>query len=478
MSDYFYNAIRRDITMIQNDTMSFGFQVQGLQGQRPSNIVFTCKETPEIKESLFSVSFDDHIILRSYDEDNDVLTYVLRIPPELTEDIELGRYYYDLQLTVNYDILTLMKGRLTLEYQVTGEAVEPEPPLEYGDEIKYPLDTIPLGTVKIYTEQYISDIAAQIQRILGTDDKYNTQEMSAALIVINNIIYELSEALKIALSDDTPDEIALPDMPSTMDTINGDISDINNAINTITGGSGNIPLSDMAAIIGTCGYSEVLTIIFAQSMVGETWTITDGVNETYTGTVDNTQMTTVTITQKNTEYTISCAGVSAVFTSHGYSSFNLGAASLIILSMESLAMTANTYTDTFGLTYVASASSERFDASQAFNGTKTGDGWRPSSFTSPGWLMLHVPTPCKVKKHTLSMAVGNQQTTILFQGSNDGVSFYTLNTIEIPQNAGSYDIVVESDPFETYTYYRWYYQQNTGTTTTYIQEITFTKVTV
>lgn len=479
MSDYFYNAIRRDIVMIKNDTMSFAFQVQGLGGQTPDNIIFTCKETPDKDTALFSVDLGNHITERSYDSEHDIRTYTLRIPPELTENVEAGRYFYDIQFTVNRDILTLMKGRLTVEYQITGGSVEPEPDYENGDLVKYPLVGIPLGTIKLYTEQYISDIASWINTILvDPNGRYTTQEMSGALSDINDYLLALSAALKTALSDQSPDDIPLPEMPATMTVINGDISDINDAINSITGGSGNIPLSDMAAIIGTCGYTEELTIIFAQSMIGETWTVTDGVNETYTGTVDNTQMATVTLTQTNTEYTISCAGVSAVFTSHGYASFNLGSASLIILSMESLAMIANTYTDTFGLTYVASASSERFDASCAFNGTKTGDGWRPSSFTSPGWLMLHVPTPCKVKKHTLSMSVGNQQTTVLFQGSNDGTTFYTLNTIEIPQSAGSYDIVVESDPFETYTYYRWYYQQNTGTTTTYIQEITFTKITV
>lgn len=279
MSDYFYNAIRRDIVMIKNDTMSFAFQVQGLGGQTPDNIVFTCKETPDKDTALFSVDLGNHITERSYDSEHDIRTYILRIPPELTENVEAGRYFYDIQFTVNRDILTLMKGRLTVEYQITGGSVEPEPDYENGDLVKYPLVGIPLGTIKLYTEQYISDIASWINTILvDPNGRYTTQEMSGALSDINDYLLALSAALKTALSDQSPDDIPLPEMPETMTVINGDISDINDAINAITGGSGNIPLSDMAGIISNSkkmpNFNEVLiadntalssTITFTQS---------------------------------------------------------------------------------------------------------------------------------------------------------------------------------------------------------------------
>ena len=181
MADYFYNAIRRDIVMIKNDTLSFGFQVQGLEGQIPSNIVFTCKETPESVKALFTVSLSDHIQERSYDSETDIRTYVLRIPPELTGKVELGRYFYDIQFTVNYDILTLMIGRLTVSYQVTGGNVDPTPDYENGDNVKYPLIGIPSGTIKLYTEQWISDIATAINEAYDVSGLYTTREMSEAI---------------------------------------------------------------------------------------------------------------------------------------------------------------------------------------------------------------------------------------------------------------------------------------------------------
>lgn len=116
---YFFNPIKRDITMIRGDTMSFGFQIQGLGGQTPRVITFTCKETPESDTDLFSVDLNDHIRERSYDSEHDIRTYVVRIPPILTADLELGRYFYDLQININNDIITLMRGRLSLEYEIS-----------------------------------------------------------------------------------------------------------------------------------------------------------------------------------------------------------------------------------------------------------------------------------------------------------------------------------------------------------------------
>lgn len=119
MQDIAYNPIKRDLTMIKGDTLSFGFQIQGLGETAPTSIDFTCKNTPEDSEALFALSLNDGIVLRSYDAEEDVYTYGVRIPPSMTEDLDTGRYFYDLQLTANDDILTLMIGRLTLEHQIT-----------------------------------------------------------------------------------------------------------------------------------------------------------------------------------------------------------------------------------------------------------------------------------------------------------------------------------------------------------------------
>ena len=211
---YFFNAIRRDISMIRGDTMSFAFQVKGLEGQRPTDIKFTCKETIEDVDPLFICILGESISEISYDPDKDLLTYRVRVRPYQTAALELGRFFYDLELTVNGDIITLMTGRLSLESEITTGTTPVPPSILDGDDIEYPQEDIPVGYMRKYTEQYISDIATAIKAVNGSEDTYNTQEMVAAL-----------------------------------EGIEDDIIDINSAINAITGSSDPIALSDIADTI-------------------------------------------------------------------------------------------------------------------------------------------------------------------------------------------------------------------------------------
>lgn len=208
---YFFNAIRRDISMIRGDTMSFSFQLKGLGGQRPEDIKFTCKETIEDVNPLFILVLGEGVTEISYDPDKDMLTYRVRVRPYQTAELELGRFYYDLELKVNGDIITLMTGRFSLEPEITTGTTPVPPVILDGDDIEYPQEDIPVGNMRKYTEQYISDIAAEIKVINGSEDEYTTQEMIAAL-----------------------------------EGIETDIEGIVTAINTITGSSDPIALADIA----------------------------------------------------------------------------------------------------------------------------------------------------------------------------------------------------------------------------------------
>lgn len=119
--DYFYNVVKKDIIMVQGDTMTFGFQIQGLDGSEPEDIIFTCKENPEDDDAIFTckLSDDDGVWIDSENTTDDIMTYGVRVAPEKTEDLVTGRYFYDLEIDVNNDIFTLMKGRLLIEYDVT-----------------------------------------------------------------------------------------------------------------------------------------------------------------------------------------------------------------------------------------------------------------------------------------------------------------------------------------------------------------------
>lgn len=117
--DAFYNAIRKELTMIKGDTLAFNFQLQGLGGVDPATIYMTCREKPESESYYFQRALSNGVNRIDYDSETDTLTYSVRVRPEDTAELTAGRYYYDLQITVNNDILTLMKGRLNIEWEVT-----------------------------------------------------------------------------------------------------------------------------------------------------------------------------------------------------------------------------------------------------------------------------------------------------------------------------------------------------------------------
>lgn len=203
---YFFNAIRRDISMIRGDTMSFSFQLKGLEGQRPEDIKFTCKETIEDAEPLFTCVLNESITEISYDPEKDLLTYRVRVRPYQTAELDLGRFFYDLELKVNGDIITLMTGRFSLEPEITTGTTPVPPVILDGDDIEYPQEDIPVGYMRKYTEQYISDIATAIKAVNGSEDDYTTQEMSGAISDIGATIVALNERI-VELEGEIPPEI-------------------------------------------------------------------------------------------------------------------------------------------------------------------------------------------------------------------------------------------------------------------------------
>ncbi len=56
-----------------------------------------------------------------------------------------------------------------------------------------------------------------------------------------------------------------------------------------------------------------LFLIFDSSLIGQTWTVTDG-TETYTGTVSSARGATVYLLKLSTTYTVTCGSASAMVT--------------------------------------------------------------------------------------------------------------------------------------------------------------------
>ena len=113
----YLNAIYQDIEMIRNDTLAFNFEITGLQGATPTDVIFYCTDSPN-NTAIFTLDTTSGITLENYDDDTDTLTYSVRIAPEITENLDIARYYYDMTLIYDSDRITLMRGRLDLLYNI------------------------------------------------------------------------------------------------------------------------------------------------------------------------------------------------------------------------------------------------------------------------------------------------------------------------------------------------------------------------
>ena len=102
------------ITMVRGDTLSFSMEIIDLGGDLDS-AYFTCKKDLDSDDVAFQKSIGDGITKVATD------TYTVRIAPDDTYDLDVGRYWYDLVIGKNGDVFTVKHGVLELVYDVTRE---------------------------------------------------------------------------------------------------------------------------------------------------------------------------------------------------------------------------------------------------------------------------------------------------------------------------------------------------------------------
>jgi len=114
------NAIYQDIDMVRGDTLNFNFQLAGL-GNRSAYeelyITFAVAEHYD-DDLLIESTTEDGIALEDYDTAKDTATFSVYLAPNKTKTLDLNRYYYDLQIKNDNNVITLMRGRLTILWDV------------------------------------------------------------------------------------------------------------------------------------------------------------------------------------------------------------------------------------------------------------------------------------------------------------------------------------------------------------------------
>ena len=108
----------RDIKLTRGDTFGFNFAIKDKTGNEPEldAVYFSVKAKPDDTSYVFQKTLNDGITALSGGG------YYVKIEPSDTEDLTGERYYYDLQVNIDDDVFTPLKGRLELKWDVTREA--------------------------------------------------------------------------------------------------------------------------------------------------------------------------------------------------------------------------------------------------------------------------------------------------------------------------------------------------------------------
>jgi hypothetical protein len=116
----FINAIDNNIDMVRGDILAFSFQLAGLKSRSAYVdliVTFAVAEHYD-DESLVEITSGNGIELEDYDTAKDTATFSVSVAPNMTKTLDLNRYYYDLQIKDDNNVITLMRGRLTILWDV------------------------------------------------------------------------------------------------------------------------------------------------------------------------------------------------------------------------------------------------------------------------------------------------------------------------------------------------------------------------
>lgn len=108
------NNTNKNLNMVRGDTLAFGVEIENLN-QDLDTCYFSCKKDADDNDYIFQKSLEDGI------EKVETGVYRIRVAPSDTRLVEVGNYYYDLQIGVNDDIYTVLRGVLKIEREITGE---------------------------------------------------------------------------------------------------------------------------------------------------------------------------------------------------------------------------------------------------------------------------------------------------------------------------------------------------------------------
>lgn len=114
--------MNRDIEFTRGDTYSFTFTLKG-SSEQLSDAFLTVRKNKDDPNIIFQKSLSNGItdegLINSTDDYSGDRLYRVRIAPEDTKTISPNTYVYDLEITKNGDVLTPLKGKMKITYDIT-----------------------------------------------------------------------------------------------------------------------------------------------------------------------------------------------------------------------------------------------------------------------------------------------------------------------------------------------------------------------
>ena len=105
-----------NLEMTKGDTLSFGVKIKNL-AQELDSAFFTVKNNFDDNTFLFQKSLENGVVIDHIDGSD--YYYKVRIAPEDTANLEPKKYYYDLEININGDTFTILKGILDVSFDVS-----------------------------------------------------------------------------------------------------------------------------------------------------------------------------------------------------------------------------------------------------------------------------------------------------------------------------------------------------------------------
>lgn len=105
-----------NFTHVRGDTLAFGIEIIGCS-QDLDSVILSVKKDLDDSDYVLQIQLGDGISKANAAGAD--LYYTVRVAPELTETLEPGRYYYDVEIGINGDYCTILRGILTIVQDVT-----------------------------------------------------------------------------------------------------------------------------------------------------------------------------------------------------------------------------------------------------------------------------------------------------------------------------------------------------------------------